>query len=79
MPRRWPPAAAVVGVPLGVVLGRLGWRLIAGQIGVPSGPVTPLVSIAAAVLGAVAVANLIAIYPAWRTARVQTAQALRVE
>jgi putative ABC transport system permease protein len=71
--------AAAVGVPLGVVLGRVGWQVIADQIGVASGPVTPAVGIASAVLGAVIVANMIAVYPAWREARVPTAEALRVE
>jgi len=71
--------AAVVGVLLGVILGRLGWQLIADQIGVASGPVTPFLGVALTVLGAVVVANLIAIYPAWRAARAPTVQALRVE
>ena len=46
---------------------------------VASGPVTSIVRIAAAVVGAVVVANVIAAYPAWRAARVPTAEALRVE
>jgi ABC-type antimicrobial peptide transport system permease subunit len=71
--------AAVVGVPFGVVLGRLGWQVVADQIGVVSGPVTPLMGITAAVLGAVVVANAIAAFPAWSAARLPTAEALRVE
>lgn len=71
--------AAIVGIPLGVVVGRLGWRVVADQIGVASGPVTPLLGVTATVLGAVVVANVIAAYPAWRAARLPTAEALRVE
>lgn len=71
--------AAVVGVPLGVIVGRLGWRLVAERIGVVSGPVTPLLGITLTVLGATVTANVIATYPAWRAARVPTAEALRVE
>jgi putative ABC transport system permease protein len=71
--------AAVVGVPFGVVLGRLGWQVVADQIGVVSEPVTPLMGITAAVLGAVVVANAIAAFPAWSAARLPTAEALRVE
>jgi ABC-type antimicrobial peptide transport system permease subunit len=71
--------AAIVGVPFGVILGRRGWQVVADQIGVPSGPETSAVGIAAAALGAVVVANLIAAYPGWRAARLPTAEALRVE
>jgi ABC-type lipoprotein release transport system permease subunit len=72
-------AATAAGVPLGVVLGRLGWKAIADQMGVPNEPVTSVSAIAAAALGAVIVANMLAAYPAWRAARVPTAEALRAE
>ena len=71
--------AVAIGVPLGVVLGRIGWRVIADQIGVVSRPETSAMGIVAAALGAVIVANMIAVYPAWRAARVPTAEALRAE
>ena len=35
-------AAAVVGVPLGIIIGRWGWRLVADELGVASPPVTPV-------------------------------------
>jgi len=72
-------AAAVVGVPLGVIVGRWGWRLVADELGVASPPTTPLLWLAVVVIGVVAVANLVAAYPAWRAAREPTARALRVE
>lgn len=71
--------AVAIGVPLGVVLGRVGWRLIADQIGVVSRPETSAMGIAAAALGALVVANVIAAYPGWRAARLPTAEALRAE
>ena len=72
-------AAAAVGVPLGVFLGRIGWQAVADQIGVASESVTSVIGIAASVLGAILIANLIAAYPARRAARIPTAEALRVE
>ena len=56
--------AAVVGVPLGVILGRWGWRIVADEVGVASPPVTPLLWLAVIVVTVVAVANLVAAYPA---------------
>jgi ABC-type lipoprotein release transport system permease subunit len=72
-------AATLIGVPIGVVLGRVGWRVVADQIGVASNPVTPLVGMTLAALATLAIANLIAAYPGWRAARLPTAQALRAE
>ncbi|MGI9031227.1 MAG: FtsX-like permease family protein, partial [Ilumatobacteraceae bacterium] len=71
--------AVVVGVPLGVILGRWGWRIVADEVGVASPPVTPLLWLAVIAVGVVVVANLVAAYPAWRAAREPTARALRVE
>jgi predicted lysophospholipase L1 biosynthesis ABC-type transport system permease subunit len=71
--------SALIGIPLGVVLGRFGWQVIADQIGVASPPVIPLTAVALALLGALAVANAIAAYPGWRAARLSTAAALRAE
>jgi putative ABC transport system permease protein len=72
-------AAVAIGAPLGIMLGRVGWNAVAEQIGVASPPVTSIVGIGAAILGAVTAANLIAAYPAWRVARQPTAIALRVD
>lgn len=71
--------AAAVAVPLGVILGRVGWRVVADQLGVASGPVTSVIAIVFAVLGAILVANMIAAYPAWRAARQPIGEALRAE
>jgi putative ABC transport system permease protein len=71
--------AGVVAVPLGIALGRWGWSLVAGSLGVPSVPIVPLVAPVLALAGLVLLANLTAAYPAWRAARLSTAAALRTE
>jgi putative ABC transport system permease protein len=71
--------AAAIGAPLGVAAGRWGWRFVADQLGVAAPPVVPLLAVAAAILGAVLVANLAAALPAFRAARLRPAEALRVE
>jgi len=71
--------AVLIGAPLGIIVGRWGWRLVADQIGVVSPPVTPLVPLVLAIAGALVVANLVAVFPGWRAARIPTARALRVE
>ena len=71
--------AALIGLPLGVIAGRWGWRAIADQLGVASGPVVPLVAVGGVVVALVVLANVVVAWPAWRAARVAPAEALRVE
>jgi ABC-type lipoprotein release transport system permease subunit len=71
--------AVVLGVPLGLAAGRWGWRLVADQLGVASGAVVPVMVMVVAVVGAVLWANLAALVPALRAARLRPAEALRTE
>jgi FtsX-like permease family len=71
--------ALVVGVPLGVVLGRWSWLLVADRLGVVSAPRVPLPAIVALVPAALLVANVAAAVPAWLAARIRPADALRAE
>jgi hypothetical protein len=71
--------AVVVGVPLGVAFGRWGWNVLAGDLGVPSGPVVPAVAVALVAVAALLVANLAAAPLAWRAGRIDAAFALRAE
>jgi putative ABC transport system permease protein len=71
--------ALVVGVPLGIGLGRWAWQLVAEQLGVVSAPEVPLLAILALVPGALVVANLAAAVPGWLAARIGPAEALRAE
>jgi FtsX-like permease family len=71
--------AVLVGLPLGVVAGRWGWRAVAGQLGVASGPVVPVGLVALVALFVMVTATLVAVLPGWRAARMAPAEALRVE
>ncbi|TML14054.1 MAG: FtsX-like permease family protein [Actinobacteria bacterium] len=71
--------ALVVGLPLGVSLGRWAWTLFAEQIGVVPEPVTPLPLILLVVPAALALANLVALLPARNAARTPAALVLRAE
>ncbi|MEX2267407.1 MAG: FtsX-like permease family protein, partial [Acidimicrobiia bacterium] len=71
--------ALVVGMPLGVVLGRWGWQLYAGTINVvPEAAVSGLALVMTAI-GAIAVANLVAALPARTAAHTRPAVVLRSE
>lgn len=71
--------AAVVGVPLGVAIGRWLWETFAGQLGVVSGARTPVVASLALVPAALVAANLIGAVPARLAARTPPAVVLRSE
>jgi hypothetical protein len=72
-------AGSIVGLPIGVAVGRQGWGLVADGLGVVDDPV-----IAWAVLGAITavallVANLVATGPALIASRLRPAAVLRSE
>jgi ABC-type lipoprotein release transport system permease subunit len=58
----------LVGVPLGFVVGRFGWRVTEHALYVKPAPVQPLVVVAAVVVGAVIAALVVAAWPAWAVA-----------
>jgi hypothetical protein len=66
----------VIGVPLGVVLGRLTWQLFAGQLDVVAEPAVPVIAIALTVLAALVAANILAALPGRYARAVPTASAL---
>lgn len=69
----------VIGIPLGIAVGRWLWILVADGIGVATDPIVPLVAGALVVLGTVAVANLLALPLAARAARIAPGVVLRAE
>lgn len=71
--------AVVTGVPLGFLAGRQIWRVVAERMPVFPEVDVPVVPIVAVVIGAFAVANVIAIPPAVLARRVRAAHVLRAE
>jgi len=72
-------AGIVVGVPLGIVAGRIAWRALADDFPIAYAP--PLAAFAVVLVTAVALllANALAAGPAYVAARIRPAEALRVE
>jgi hypothetical protein len=69
----------VVGVPLGVVLGRLLWGRFANQLDVLSEPAVPLAAIGVVIVAALVAANLVSALPARSARAVPVSLVLRTE
>ena len=70
---------AIVGVPLGIALGRALWDLFAAQISVVPQPTVPALTVVLIVAGALVTANLVALLPGWVAGRTPAAALLRAE
>lgn len=71
--------SVIVGLPLGVAIGRWAWTALAGPMGVVVAPTVPLEALTLIVPAALLVVNLIAASPAHAAARVRPAAVLRSE
>ena len=71
--------ATVVGVPLGIALGRWLWDLFAQGIQAIPAPAIPALLVTAIGLGAIVLANLVAVIPGRIAARTPTGLLLRTE
>jgi putative ABC transport system permease protein len=71
--------ALVLGIPLGIVSGRLLWSTIADAMGVATDPALPLGLIATGAAAVVVVLNLLGAIPARSAGRLPVAEALRSE
>jgi hypothetical protein len=71
--------ALLIGVPVGILIGRLGWSLFATNLGVVSVPVVAWGPVAAAIPVTIVVAVLISIGPALAARRTKPAMVLRAE
>ena len=69
----------VIGIPLGIALGRFLWDLFVGQISAVPDPTIPAVSVVLIGVGALVLANVVAAVPGSIAARTPTAQLLRSE
>jgi ABC-type lipoprotein release transport system permease subunit len=72
-------AGVIVGVPLGILIGRQLWTLFARSINAVPDPTVPTLSVILVVLGSLIFANLVATIPGRIAARTSTALALRAE
>jgi hypothetical protein len=68
-----------VGIPVGLICGRLAWRLLTTQLGVPPVVVAPAVSFAVLVAAGLALAVAVTAVPAFRASRSLPAAILRAE
>lgn len=71
--------ATAVGVPLGLIVGRLAWSAVAVAVGSPTSPVVPVLMIGAASLAVVVAANVVAVAPGRLAHRLHPADILRSE
>jgi hypothetical protein len=69
----------VVGIPLGIALGRWLWIVFARELSAVPDPVIPAASVALAALAALVLANLVAALPGRAAARTPAALLLRAE
>jgi hypothetical protein len=69
----------IVGVPLGIVLGRALWNHFAGALHVVPQPTVPALTITLIAFGALVLANIVAAIPGRQAAHTATAVLLRAE
>jgi ABC-type lipoprotein release transport system permease subunit len=69
----------VLGLPLGVIVGKVIWARVADGLGVATGATIPALAGALVVIGVLVLVNLIAFVPARRAADTRAAVALRAE
>jgi predicted lysophospholipase L1 biosynthesis ABC-type transport system permease subunit len=69
----------VIGLPLGLVAGRIVWLVVADELGVATDPTWPVLGIVLLVPAAFLAVNLIAMLPALRAANTRPAVVLRSE
>ncbi len=69
----------VVGVPAGLFVARIAWRLVANGLGIQSTMVFPPLILVFLVAGTFLIFNLVGIIPARFASRIRPAEALRTE
>lgn len=72
-------AALLIGLPVGVIAGRLAWNLFAGTVGVATDADIPVALLLLTVPVTLLLSNLIAAWPGWAAARIRPALILRSE
>lgn len=72
-------AGLLIGVPVGIIGGRLAWRMVTGRVPLENVPPWPLLGVALLIPGVVVIAIALALVAGRRVARLPTAQILRAE
>ena len=72
-------AVALLGIPIGIALGRWAWISLASQLGIAADPRIPATTVALTIPAALLLANLVAAIPARSAARTSAALVLRTE
>jgi FtsX-like permease family len=71
--------ALLIGLPLGLAVGRWAWTLFSGGLGVPPGAVVPAPFVLLMLPAAILLANMVAYWPGHTAARLSPAGILRAE
>ena len=71
--------ALIVGIPIGIIIGRVSWRWVANSTPLLYVPPLAALTIVIAIPAAIVLANMLAAYPARRAAGVRPAEVLRTE
>ena len=69
----------LVGVPVGLALGRLSWTAVVDRLGAVAEAITPWPALGVVVLAVLLIANLVGLVPGLRAARAHPADTLRTE
>ncbi len=69
----------LIGIPLGIIVGRGAWVLFAGELGVGSSSIVSSAQILLCIPAVLLIAMIVAAGPAWFASRVQPAQVFRSE
>jgi ABC-type lipoprotein release transport system permease subunit len=69
----------VLGIPLGVAVGRIGWRLVSDQVPLANVPPFAFLVVVLIVPATVLLTNALAVWPGRRVARLRPAEVLRTE
>lgn len=71
--------ALVIGIPIGIAMGRVSWSIAAGQLGIPSHPEVAPLAVLVVSAGFLLVLLLAAVLPAQIASRVPAAETLRAD
>jgi hypothetical protein len=71
--------ALVIGVPLGLAVGRWSWQLFGDGLGIPADAHVPVALVLVLVPAVLVIANAVALWPGRSAARIRPAGALRTE